>query len=53
MKLFQKRSITKRNQCKKYTYDKCIEDFLLNKKDIKKGTLMRSFICLDRSKSNG
>lgn len=39
------------NSNEKYTYDDCINNFLRHKKEIKKGTIMRSFNCLDRSKS--
>ena len=35
-----------------YSHEQCIKDFLANKKEIKKGIIMRSFDCLKRSKSN-
>ena len=31
-----------------YTHSKCLHDFLINKKEIKKGTIMRSFECLKK-----
>ena len=40
------------NPNKKYSYEQCISDFILIKKEIKKGTIIRSFDCLNRSKSN-
>ncbi len=40
------------NTDKKYSYERCISDFISAKKEINKGTIIRSFNCLDRSKSN-
>ena len=39
------------NPDKKYTYDKCINDFLKHKSEIKKGSIIKSFDCLKRSKN--
>ena len=38
------------NPDKKYTHERCINNFLQIKKEINKGTIIKAFDCLDRSK---
>ena len=36
------------NPNKLYTHAQCLKDFLINKKEIKKGTIIKSFDCLKK-----
>jgi len=40
------------NNDNNYSYAKCLTDLMINIKEIKKGTIMRSFDCMNRSKNN-
>jgi hypothetical protein len=35
-----------------YSHEQCVIDFMIKLKEIKKGTIVRSFNCLNRSKSD-